>query len=586
VNTRPEIRPLPPVRARRSGFVRVALTMALTLALALGVLPASAQNKVETAAKALQKKAMEEDYLATEFTKAQDKLEKAVAQCGADKCSGTVRSQLRRDLGVVQIGGQIDKEKGITNFMEAMKADAAVALDPDLRTKDLDAAWAEAKKRLGGGGATPATAGGARPSADGQPSGDFSHTPAAEQTIRTPIPVYAEYSGEEQLVKVIVRYKGFGMTEWKTVELRKMGDKGWGALLPCTDVQQGTTQYYLQGFNAQNDPVATGGDRNNAYKVPVKREKVAEAPHLPGQPAPAQCADTGDCPPNFPGCKKAPPPGKVETAEVTGKDGGEFCEEDTECRSKTCSNNKCTEPEGEKKAPKFWLGLSGSFDYSLVSSAEDVCKLSTTREGQLPLNDQNYYCTNTNGSDYPFRQIQGVNDPRNPENDNLVVGTSNRVSGGGTIGNIRIMATLDYALSMNVLLGARIGYVANSYPGKAAGDDGKTFPPIHLELRGTFLIGKDALIKKLAPYVMAGAGVATWDASVKVGVVERVGTVNTPRQADAWQIAGPGFFAVGGGARIGFSPRVAMMAGARINLAFGNAFVPSAGPELGIQFGF
>ena len=41
-------------------------------------------KKVEAAAKALQKKAMEDDYLATEFAKAQEKLEKALASCGAD----------------------------------------------------------------------------------------------------------------------------------------------------------------------------------------------------------------------------------------------------------------------------------------------------------------------------------------------------------------------------------------------------------------------------------------------------------------------------------------------------------------------
>ena len=30
----------------------------------------------------------------------------------------------------------------------------------------------------------------------------------------------------EALVKVIARYKGFGMTDWKTVELKKAGEKG------------------------------------------------------------------------------------------------------------------------------------------------------------------------------------------------------------------------------------------------------------------------------------------------------------------------------------------------------------------------
>lgn len=572
----------------------VVLSIGLAAALFFAPLPASAQNaKVEAGAKALQKKAMDEDYLATEFAKAQEKLEKAVAACGADKCGAPARALIHRDLGVVQIGGQLDKEKGIGNFVAAIKLDPAVALDPDLRTKDLDAAFAEAKKRAAGGapsaGATPPAAG-----ATGQPAGDFVHEPTREQQIRTAIPVYVEYGGEEQLVKVIARYKGFGMTDWKAVDLKKIGEKGWGGVLPCGDVQQGTTQYYVQGFNAENDPVAVGGDRNNPYKVKVTRDKVADPPHLPGQPAPTQCADTGDCPPNFPGCKKAGP--VVGPTEPTGKDGGEFCEEDTDCKSNTCKNAKCTDYETtEKKIRKVWVGLAVSFDYTLVPSADDVCKLNPPSDPSAPLqpiNSSNYYCTASDGTDYPYRPLN-ANDantnPRGKENDRLVLGTSDKVSGGGAFGNIRVMATIDYALNLNILLGARLGYVINTYPGQAAKDDGKSFPPIHLELRGTYLIGQDALLKKVAPYVMVGAGISTFETSVKVSVVENPvpgSTAKTAKDVDAWQLAGPAFFTFGGGARIGLSDRAAFMLGARVNLAFGNAFAPSFGPDVGIVFGF
>lgn len=581
----------------------VALSIGLAVALTFVAVPALAQNaKVEAAAKALQKKAMDEDYLATEFAKAAEKLDKAVAACGNDKCSAAIRAALHRDLGVVQIGGQIDKEKGIGNFVAAIKLDPATALDPDLRTKDLDAAFAEAKKRAGagGGGGGGGAAGGGGGGGGGQPAGDFVHEPAAEQQVRTPIPVYVEYGGEEQLVKVIARYKGFGMTDWKTVELKKMGEKGWGGLLPCVDVQQGTTQYYIQGFNAANDPVAVGGDRNNAYKVKVTREKVAEPPHLPNQSAPTQCADTGDCPPNFPGCKSAKGGAVVGPPEPTGKDGGEFCEEDSECKSKECKNSKCTDFEGggDHKVRKLWIGVSVAFDYTLVPSADDVCKLNPPSDPNAPLqpiNGSNYYCVNGDGSDYPFRPVQSqAQTSAGQENNRLVVGTSDKVSGGGAFGNIRVMASIDYALNMNILLGARLGYVLNTYPGQAAKDDGKAFrPPVHLELRGTYLFGKDALTKKVAPYAMVGAGVSTFETAVKVSVVENPNPLGTPpttgktaKDVDAWQIAGPGFLTFGGGARIGLSERAAFMLGARINLAFGYAFAPSIGPDLGIIFGF
>lgn len=571
-------------------LVVLALSLATSLCVVFAAPSAFAQGKAEGPAKALQKKAMEEDYLSTEFSKAQDKLEKAVAQCGTDKCGAPLRSRLKRDLGVVQIGGGLDKEKGLANLVEAIKLDPTVALEPDYKTKDLDAAFAEAKKRASGGGSSaPAASSG---SAGGQPQGDFTHSAAAEQQVRTPIPVYLEYSGEEPLTRVIARYKGFGMTDWKTIELKKMTETGWGGLLPCADVQQGTTQYYLQGFNANNDPVATGGDRNNPYKVPVKTEKVDEPPHLPNASPPAQCADTGDCPPNFPGCKKAGASASAESkAEPSGKDGGEFCEEDSECKAGKCSDAKCADYEGERKGPKLWVGLSGALDLAFVPSADDVCKL----DGKAtPVNGSNYYCTNSNGSDYPLRDSNA-----RAQNDNLLNTSDNngrgadKVGGGTAFGNIRLMLALDYAVHPNVLLGGRIGIVLNRYPGEEAAVDGKRFSaPIHLELRASYVFGKDALFRKgFAPYLFGGAGVAPFESSVGVDTYDR--TIVNPtngqlvaQRKDAWHIAGPAFVAVGGGGRYAVTQRFALTFGLRANFAFLNAFAPSVGPEVAGQIGF
>jgi hypothetical protein len=102
-------------------------------------------KKVEAAAKVLQKKAMGDDYLATEFGKAKDKLDKAITQCGTDKCSANLRALLRRDLGTVLIVGGLDKDKGAQAFAEAAKLDNSIQLDADYKTKDTEAAW---EKRL------------------------------------------------------------------------------------------------------------------------------------------------------------------------------------------------------------------------------------------------------------------------------------------------------------------------------------------------------------------------------------------------------------------------------------------------------
>jgi opacity protein-like surface antigen len=246
----------------------------------------------------------------------------------------------------------------------------------------------------------------------------------------------------------------------------------------------------------------------------------------------------------------------------------------------------------DKKARKIWVGLSLALDVTLVPSENNVCKLLPPSDPSKPLqpvNGSNYYCV-SDGSDYPYRPLNAADvkaNPRGGENDRLVLNQSDKVSGGGALGNVRLLATLDYALNHNLLVGLRAGVVLNTYPGNAAKDDGKAFPPIHLELRGTYLFGKDALVKPVAPYVMAGAGIATFETSVKVRVAETTATnTKVERDVDAWQLAGPGFITAGGGVRIGLNERLAMMLGARLNLAFGNSFAPSFGPDLGIAYGF
>lgn len=581
---------------RRTRQLVTAAALAIGLTFAIGDSPAFADPKTEAGAKALQKKAMEEDYLATEFGKAKEKLEKALAACGADKCAPAVKALLHRDLGVVYVGGLNDKDKGQAAFAEALKADPAVALDKDLTTKEITAVFEAAKK----GGGAPAPGPGPGPSKG--PSGDFVHTPFPEQQVRTSVPVLVEYGGEEKLVKVLVRYKGFGMTEFKQFELRKLSEKQWGGNSPCGDVQTGDFLYYIQGFNDQNDPVATAGSRNEPYKTKITAQAVADAPHLPNQPAPTQCADTGDCPPDFPGCKKKPPPGGDEP---TGKPEGEACVEDNECQSNKCEKDKgadpldkgvCTAPKGGPKGyRKFWAGLQFGMDFAFLPSGDEVCKLD--KNANFPLNDTGYYCyEGAQGRDYPTRSVKlDGSDRADPatlaENNSILSPQSfNKVQGGVAPATIRILATADYGVTKNVMIGARLGLVVNTYPGEEGGKDAKGFgAPIHLELRGTYLFG-EGLTKTsgIIPYAFLGGGISNWDAKVGVTVTEVNAQTNARanRAVDAWYLGGPGFIGFGGGVRIMATERVAIPLGLRMAFALGNGVLPAISPELGVQFGF
>jgi hypothetical protein len=520
-------------------------------------------------------------YLETKILKAVSILDKAVKECGADKCSAGLRAQLHNALGSIQfLAG--DKDKARDEFVEAIKLDPKITADRNYKTPEMDAVFEEAKKKAGGG----KQAGGGDNGGDtGQPSGDFVHEAVSEQAVRTPVPVFVTYAGSTPLAKVIVKYKGFGMTEFKPIELTKTGD-GWGGLIPCADVAQGTMQYYIQGFDASNDPAANSGDRNKTFKVQIKTKIDGDAPHLPGATAPKACQETGDCPPDFPGCKK---PGGAEAATVL-KGEDEECDDDAQCKSNVCKHNKCTAPAeddgegGDKKPAKFrrvWIGVLGSLDLVFLPSADDVCKLhpkdaSDTDRSASPINSAGYFCTNSDGTDYPDRH-------NSTQNTNLQLGKSDQVKGGIAPGNIRVMASIDYALNPNILLGVRLGYVINTYPGAAA----TAFAPFHGELRGTYLIGKDALMKTgFAPMVFVGGGASQFDAKVDVTVVEQ--GVNGTKSVQAWTLGGPAFVAVGGGGRFAVSDRAAITGALKFTGAFGGTagFLPILAPELGVAFGF
>jgi len=569
-----------------------ALAAALLAVLSLLLQPslASAQSRAnEAPARALQKKAMEEDYLNTDFDKAAEKLNQAIAKCGTDKCGVPVRAQLKRDLAAVQSAAG-HKEQSLAAMTDAFKIDAGLQLDPNYKTKELEAVYAEAKRAAASSG----------PSGP-PPAGDFTHIAVTEQQVRTPIPIYVEYTGSETLKRVMAKYKGLGMTEWKSLELKSIGN-GFGGSTPCADVQAGDFVYYVQGFNEQNDPVASGGDRANPYKVNVKTEAISDPPHLPGQSPPSQCADKGDCPPDFPGCKKGGDKPNAAAEDSSLKGEGESCEEDSECKSTTCKAQKCTEPKEESsggaKRKRFWIGVSGSLDLAFLSSAKDVCQLylpttsasnptipvSASQAG-TPTNSAGYYCTQ-NGADYPTRSST-------VQAGALVPGKADSVGGGMVPGNIRLLLSFDYALNTNQMVGVRAGYVTRTYPGTQA----THFLPLDVEARYSYVFGEDPIGKEgLHPFLFGGAGAASFDASVSVAVFETPNTVSCSTigakycspTVSAWQTGGPLFFEAGGGGRWELKPGIAAMLDLRLIGAVGGSsgfrFIPA--PEAAIQFGF
>ena len=430
----------------------------------------------------------------------------------------------------------------------------------------------------------------------------------AEQVVKTPVPVYVEYTGSGALKRVVLRYKGFGMTEFANVDMVKMGS-GYGASAKCTDVQQGDFKYFIQGFDDQNDVIASAGSRKNPFVVNIRAsvdDMNGDAPRLPGKKPEKQCGETcpegpaGKCcrdPESCKGdgggggtlevgaecsesteCKSSMcTDGKCAEAAAKGKSDGESCEADNECSSESCKEGKCA-AVGPKKGPRIFIGLGAAFDITFISSTDASTKKAClggigAPKGVTPAPDEGYRCAE-NGAAYPSNSTQftGLN----------ANGNAGAVQSGTVFGNFRILASFDYAPTGNILIGGRAGIVLNGSPISS-------LPYLHVEVRFHYVFGQEALWSKhaVSPYIMVGAGVSTYDAAVSVPVREAAGT--PLKFVDAWASGGPVFASVGGGIRVQLgSPKAVMMltpVKAVISIP-PNSTLISLEPELAFAFGF
>jgi hypothetical protein len=229
---------------------------------------------------------------------------------------------------------------------------------------------------------------------------------------------------------------------------------------------------------------------------------------------------------------------------------------------------------------RLWVGVAFEGDLMNLRNATDVCLLDP-RTGNA-LNGGTYECANADGSDFPAR---GEADPQGKQNASIKQGASDRVAGGLAPTNVRVMASVDYALTESVLVGGRLGYTFNRYPGSAQ----PAFGPLHLEARVTYLAAAHPLTEGwIAPAFVAGMGLGEWSAAVPVTVINK--DTNQQGQVNAWAVAGPFFVAAGAGVRIAAGDRVAVLAlplrGAWIS---GTSTSPSAvalAPEIGVAVGF
>jgi hypothetical protein len=595
-----------------NGPVRFVLIFVVFVTLLMLVLPRpvlAANSHAEIAALDALNQA-ESDYLGMNYASGAARLDKALRGCAPANCSSGTQAALLRDIGTMEFRAG-DKGFAVRAFSEALKLHPTIDLNPSYDSPDLRAAWDEVKKGSVAPSAPPpaplvaapaaplARAAPATPAAPpallppparvappaplpvqpppvlSQPAkGDFVHTPAAEQRVDTPLPVFIE-GGPPEAYRIIVRYKHSKErddAEWGHVDLVHLV-RGWGALIPCNDIVLGTMRYYIQAYNKDMDPVGANGDAKTPYQVPLREELAGPPPHLPNKMPPKAChAKTA-----------AEGPAKEgEETEPASESPREVKNEDKDIHRATQTP---TEP-----LRHWWIGVGLHFDFLQMPQGADLCRLNPA--SAQPANDSHVYCyAPDRGADFPARTTAG-----GVENTELQAGTAGSSGGGITLANLRLFATIDYAVNPNILIGARGGYVLLTYPGTTAVTDGYAFGSgVYVEARVTGVIGKDALRREgVAPIAFAGVGASAFDAHTS-GTATLCPTASpactvikpTTVNVDMWRTNGPGFIDFGGGVRYAPTTQFGLIGALRVNLSFGNnGLVPTVGPEISGQIGF
>lgn len=524
-----------------------ALAVVVAIAVFLSGRPAlAADAKAEAAAQEAIAKA-EKDYQGKALGKALYRLGKALHACAKDRCTDATVAALVRDSGSIHVR-QRDRKGAAKLFARAIGLVADLELSPAYDSPDVRAVWEAA-----GGARKPEPPPPAPPAAP--LVAIFAHAPAAEQRAGTPLPVYVE-GGPATVERVTLHYAfqdaHAAGESWRDVTLERVGT-GWGGVVPCADVTLGSMRYFVEGLDAAGAKVAAAGDAQHPYEVPIRPAITGEAPHLPGQAAPAACVE-------------AVPAGEVAVVQTPAPEGA---------------------PEPKMRRRRFWIGVAGSIDFMDVPSGDDLCLRNAAT--MRPTNGSNLYCTTLDGKDFPPASvINGTQGDIVPGQ-----GQGGHSDGGLQLGDVRYLAAVDYALTANALVGVRVGVVTNRYQGNDAVRDKRAFGPIlHAELRASWVFGHDPLIgSNVAPLVFVAGGVSEFDAQVKSNVAITQGTppsqTQLPVPVNIWHTDGPGFVGAGVGLRLTIGSVFAISPAVRGSLVFGgNGVVPVFGPELTLQFGF
>jgi hypothetical protein len=552
-------------------FVRRLVLPLLSLVLFLAASTALAAPRDKAAQKKIEE-AIYTHFLNTDFDAAEGLLLGTIRAC-EDKCSPAVVGKAWMYVGVIRGSGRNDISGAQEAFSTAIAADPNVALDNEIATDPVKAAFAKVK----GGGAKTAPAAAAA----------FTCTPAlGEIETRRPVPLQCD--SDKALTAAKLHYKSFG-SEWTTLPMTQH-EGLWRATIPCAATQNtGKLYYFVEGIDGSKSVVAALGSKEGAKQADVVSETTADPPSFPAEEPPARCG--------IDSIGEAPPPKAAgncgawgaacgdenccegELACIKGTCGEAECQSDSDCKSEgeECNSGRCEKPSGGGYA-KNLVGLHFGIDWTTLSSS-GAC----TPDARA---DDNFAC---------FRGSETVNgNTLNPK-------FSGKIGGGFVLGTMRVMGSYERLFGSFGVEG-RLGFAFNGGQTPAGGS---AFLPVHAEVRLKYwILGEDAFKKPgFRPWVHVGAGVAQYDAKVTAYVLDCQGAndVAACKQAtdvkapaarggstytvDATKQLGVEFVTVGGGVMYAVAKNHGVVANLNLTIPFASVgFVIS--PSVGYAVGF
>ncbi len=359
---------------------RLGLLFALALSLAAtGTAEAQLRRVLD-----LNRQAMEA-YNNLEIEQAMQSLQEALQTARRSNVTGSALARTYLNLGVVAIGGFGDNGQGLQYFVEALRADGSVQLDPLTSTPDIQSVFTLAQNRVGSGGGSPGgspgggttgggtTGGGATGGGTPPPPATIPHRPWPEQLQTTALPIFVEAPASAEVGNIYVYFKAPGMRDFRRMDMQRVTG-GFGVELPCADMMAPRVQYYIVAFDPSGAPMGFAGSAEEPFSVPIVASRTQPAPALPGQAPPEQCTEN-ECPPGMAGCNTD-----------RGSAGlGDTCRSTNECRAGLVCEDEFCIAEGQdddddddddetssSSAPRFYLDLGFNVGLGLVKTGMAV----------------------------------------------------------------------------------------------------------------------------------------------------------------------------------------------------------------------